>query len=220
MGEQQGLLGALDELSADVHAVSGYYPRPSRKDRIAVTMGQVGRCSRGCQAAHLFGTERDPYPVLQILAASGMGAGLAVITTAQADKTGADQVNGGEWFGHVHWVGMEMLMKKTYKTSLSPLQQKRLLRISLLLVVLLLLAIFFIPGKGLYFLRKEKRRIAEINAEKQALIEKNNALREEIKRLKTDERYLEEVARGQHGLLKKDEQVFDFSPKEQKKGQK
>jgi len=111
-------------------------------------------------------------------------------------------------------------MMKTYKTSLSPLQQKRLLRISLLLVVVLLLAIFFIPGKGLYFLHKEKRRIVDINAEKQALVEKNNALREEIKRLKTDERYLEEVARGERGLLKKDEQVFDFSPKEQKKGQK
>jgi len=111
-------------------------------------------------------------------------------------------------------------MKKTYKTSLSPLQQKRLLRISLLLVVVLLLAIFFIPGKGLYFLHKEKRRIVDINAEKQALVEKNNTLREEVKRLKNDERYLEEVARGERGLLKKDEQVFDFSPKEQKKGQK
>lgn len=111
-------------------------------------------------------------------------------------------------------------MKKTYKTSLTPLQQKKLLRVSLLLVVILLLALFFAPGKGLYFLRKEKLRVAEINADKQAMIEKNNALREEIKRLKTDERYLEEVARDQHGLLKKDEQVFDFSPKEPKKDRK
>jgi cell division protein FtsB len=112
------------------------------------------------------------------------------------------------------------MMKKRYKTSLTPLQQKKLLRISLLLAVLLVLAIFFTPGKGLYFLQKEKLRVAEINADKQATKEKNNALREEIKRLKTDERYLEEVAREQHGLLKKDEQVFDFSPKESKKERK
>ena len=79
------------------------------------------------------------------------------------------------------------------------------------------LAIFFTPGKGLYFLRKQKIQVAALNAEKQELVEKNNALREEIKRLKTDVHYLEEVAREQHGLLKKDEMVFDFSPKEQKK---
>jgi cell division protein FtsB len=112
------------------------------------------------------------------------------------------------------------LIKRTYKTSLTPLQQKKLLRVSLLLGVLLLLAIFFAPGRGLYFLHQEKQRVAEINADKKAMTEKNNALREEIKRLKTDERYLEEVARQQHGLLKKEEQVFDFSPKESKKERK
>lgn len=60
-------------------------------------------------------------------------------------------------------------------------------------------------------------QVAALNAEKQALVKKNNALREEIKRVTTDVRYLEEVAREQHGLLKKDEMVFDFSPKERKK---
>ncbi|MCX5870975.1 MAG: septum formation initiator family protein [Deltaproteobacteria bacterium] len=110
-------------------------------------------------------------------------------------------------------------MKRTYKTSLSPLQQKKLYRISLLLVVIFLLALFFTPDKGLFFLRRQKMRVVALNAEKQKLVEKNNALREEIKRVTTDVRYLEEVAREQHGLLKKDEMVFDFSPKEQKKRQ-
>ncbi|MBU0665129.1 MAG: septum formation initiator family protein [Proteobacteria bacterium] len=109
-----------------------------------------------------------------------------------------------------------MFMKRTYKTSLSPLQQKKLCRISLLLLIILLLAIFFTPGKGLYFLRKQKLQVVALNAEKQELVEKNTALREEIKRLKTDVHYLEEVAREQRGLLKKDEMVFDFSPKAQK----
>jgi cell division protein FtsB len=108
-------------------------------------------------------------------------------------------------------------MKKTYKPSLSPLQQKRMFQFSLLLVVLLLAFIFFAPGKGLLFLRQQKMQVEALHAEKQELVEKNNALREEINRVKTDVNYLEEVARGQHGLLKKDEMVFDFSPKERKK---
>ncbi len=108
-------------------------------------------------------------------------------------------------------------MKRTYKISLSPLQQKKLYRIFLLLVAIFLLVLFFTPGKGLFFLRRQKMQVIALNAEKQKLAEKNNVLREEIKRVTTDVRYLEEVAREQHGLLKKDEMVFDFSPKEQKK---
>jgi cell division protein FtsB len=117
------------------------------------------------------------------------------------------------------WLGFleEILMKRSYKISLSPLQQKKFYRISLLLVGILLLALFFTPGKGLFFLRKQKMQVAALSAEKQELTKKNNALREEIKRVTTDVRYLEEVAREQHGLLKKDEMVFDFSPKERKK---
>lgn len=111
-------------------------------------------------------------------------------------------------------------MKKTYKTSLSPLQQKKLVRISLLLALLFVVALFFMPGKGLYFQWKQKQQVAAINAEKEALVKKNEALREDIQRLKTDERYLEQVAREQRGLLKKDEQVFDFSRKEQQRKQK
>ncbi|MFH2122866.1 MAG: septum formation initiator family protein [Pseudomonadota bacterium] len=111
-------------------------------------------------------------------------------------------------------------MKKTYKTSLSPLQQKKLCRISLLLFIILLLSIFFTPGKGLYFLRKQKLQVVALHAEKQDLMEKNTALREEIKRLNTDVDYLEEVAREQRGLLKKDEMVFDFSPQAHQKQRK
>ena len=97
------------------------------------------------------------------------------------------------------------------------MQQKKLYRISLLLVVIFLLVLFFAPGKGLFFLRRQKMQVVALNVEKQKLVEKNNVMREEIKRVTTDVRYLEEVAREQHGLLKKDEMVFDFSPKEQKK---
>ncbi len=108
-------------------------------------------------------------------------------------------------------------MKKTYKTSWSPDQQKRLVQVLIFFTVLVLLAIILAPGKGLLFLRNQKVQIASLHAEKQNLLQKNIALREEIKRMKTDVIFLEEVARGQHGLLKKDEIVFDFTPKEKKK---
>lgn len=108
-------------------------------------------------------------------------------------------------------------MKKKYKTSLSPLQQKRLYRFSFLLVILFLLLVFFLPGKGLFFLRQQKRKIEAINAEKQRMEEQNAELEKEVTRLKTDMRYLEDVARRQHGLLRKEEQVFEFSPHQKKK---
>lgn len=111
-------------------------------------------------------------------------------------------------------------MKKTYRTPLSPLQQKRLWRFSLLLGVLFLLALFFLPERGLYFQRKQSQRVAAADAEREALVKKNEALWEEINRLKSDERYLEEVARQQHGLLKKDERVFEFSSRDQPKKEK
>jgi len=188
-------------------------------------MAEFCCCSWRGKAAHLFRTERDPYPLLQALQAVLIRPGLSVVTTAQTDKAGTDQVNG--WLSEHDREAVlcrlllrileELSVKKTYKTSLSSVQQKKIIRISLLLVILLLLAVFFTPGKGLFFLRKQKEQVAVLRAENQELVEKNNALREEIKRVKTDKSYLEEVARSQHGLLKKDEVVFDFSPKEKRK---
>ena len=48
------------------------------------------------------------------------------------------------------------------------------------------------------------------------LEQQNRDLQAEIEQLKNDAEYLEQVAREKHGLLKKNEMVFDFS-KEKKK---
>jgi cell division protein FtsB len=111
----------------------------------------------------------------------------------------------------------DVSMKRTYTTPLSPLQRKKILRLALLLLFVLFLALFLTPGKGLYFLRKQKKEVSEISAEKLELTIKNDELREDIQKLQTDMNYLEEVARKQHGMLKKDEKVFDFSSREEKK---
>ena len=46
---------------------------------------------------------------------------------------------------------------------------------------------------------------------------KNAELTKDIKRLQSDDTYLEEVARKKHGLLKKNETVYEFDPPKKKK---
>ncbi len=60
-----------------------------------VTIGQVSRGSWGREAAHLFWAEGNPYAIFQTLTAFRDGLNLTVITAAQTDKTGADQINRG-----------------------------------------------------------------------------------------------------------------------------
>jgi cell division protein FtsB len=86
-----------------------------------------------------------------------------------------------------------------------------------LVLVFFLLWIFFAPGRGLlHYLRlhKEMNALTEENSQ---LDERNTELSEDIKRLRSDDKYLEEVARKKHGLLKKDETVFEFEPPKKKK---
>jgi len=83
--------------------------------------------------------------------------------------------------------------------------------ISLVVVALLfLLWIFFAPGRGFFHYRKLQREIAALTEENARLETKNVELSEDIKRLQSDDAYLEEVARKKHGLLKKNETVFEF----------
>ncbi|KAF0187992.1 MAG: hypothetical protein FD168_2103 [Desulfobulbaceae bacterium] len=67
---------------------------------MAVTIGQVS-CGSWCgEAAHLFRTEGNPYTISQALTAFTIGLNLTVITAAQPDKAGADQINRGVLCGH------------------------------------------------------------------------------------------------------------------------
>ncbi|MDX9833906.1 MAG: septum formation initiator family protein [Desulfobulbus sp.] len=93
-----------------------------------------------------------------------------------------------------------------------------LLRIlGLVVVALLLLWVLFAPGRGYYHFRKMQREIDMLAAENSRLEARNLILSEDIKRLKSDEIYIEEIARKKHGLLKKDETVFEFTPRTKKR---
>ncbi|MBT8328469.1 MAG: septum formation initiator family protein [Desulfofustis sp.] len=103
------------------------------------------------------------------------------------------------------------MLRKKPKKKLTPLQENRLLKIIITLVVLTIAWLLFAPGSGVYSLVKQNNRMAELERQTEALIKSNEELQAEIERLKHDQAYLEQVAREKYGLLKKNERVFDFS---------
>ena len=108
-------------------------------------------------------------------------------------------------------------MKRKPKKKLTPLQQNRLLKVVLVLVIASILWLLFAPGTGMYSLLKLRSKASRLEVETQELSRTNDELRQEIERLKNDPEYLEQIAREKYGLVKKNEQVFDFSksPKKQ-----
>ena len=107
-------------------------------------------------------------------------------------------------------------MKKKPKKPLTPLQQNRLLKIIILLVVFSVAWVFFAPGTGVFSLLKVRNRALELEAQNEELLRVNTELQEEIDRLRNDDEYLERIAREKYGMLKKNEQVFDFSSSKEK----
>ena len=103
------------------------------------------------------------------------------------------------------------MLRKKPKKKLTPLQENRLLKIIIVLVVLTIVWLLFAPGTGVYSLVKQNNKMAELERQTEILINSNEELRAEIERLKHDQAYLEQVAREKYGLLKKNERVFDFS---------
>jgi cell division protein FtsB len=84
-------------------------------------------------------------------------------------------------------------------------------------VALLFLAwVLFAPGRGFFHYRKLQREIAVLTEENARLETRNVELSKDIKRLQSDDAYLEEVARKKHGLLKKNETVYEFDPPKKK----
>ena len=85
-----------------------------------------------------------------------------------------------------------------------------------LVACLLVLWILFAPGRGLLSYLQLRREVATLSEENSHLLSKMVAMNAEMERLKSDNAYLEQVAR-KNGMLKKDEMVFDFSKPPKKK---
>lgn len=97
-------------------------------------------------------------------------------------------------------------------------QEKKILwALGLIVAAFFLLWILFAPGRGYFHYRKLQREITALTKENNQLEAKNAELTKDIKRLQSDDTYLEEVARKKHGLLKKNETVYEFDPPKKKK---
>lgn len=95
-------------------------------------------------------------------------------------------------------------------------EKKMLWFLGAIVTVFLLLWIFFAPGRGFFHFRKLQKEITTLAEENSRLEAKNAELTQDIKRLQSDDAYLEEVARKKHGLLKKNETVFEFETPKKK----
>ena len=97
------------------------------------------------------------------------------------------------------------------RQNLSAQQEGRVIKIVLVLLVLAVLWIIFAPGSGVVTLMSKRSQLDKLQQETTRIEEQIEQLQDNINRLQNDPKYLEEVARKDFGLLKKNEKVYDFS---------
>lgn len=104
------------------------------------------------------------------------------------------------------------------KQSGLTLSERRLVkRVLILMAIAGLLWLVFAPGWGILHYRRLHDRMETLARENESLEKRNAELKKEIERLKTDDAYLEEIARQKYGMLKENETVYEFKPSDKKK---
>ena len=103
------------------------------------------------------------------------------------------------------------------RRQLSDRERRTLRRVVLLFLLLGILWLLLAPGHGLLRYRGLQHQIRSLAEENQVLERRNAELEEEIRRLQSDDRYLEELARKKYGLLRENESVYEFKPSRKKK---
>jgi cell division protein FtsB len=93
----------------------------------------------------------------------------------------------------------------------SPLQKERFVRLFGALLIVILAWLLFAPGAGIFSWWTKRSELSTLEGETSQLEAANTLLQKDIDRLANDPAYLEELARKEHHLLRKNEQVFDFS---------
>ena len=85
------------------------------------------------------------------------------------------------------------------------------MKIVIALLVIAVLWIFFAPGGGIVTLLGKRSELTKLEQDKVRIEQHMQTLQKDIDRLNNDLSYLEEIARKEYGLLKKNEKVYDFS---------
>ncbi len=101
-----------------------------------------------------------------------------------------------------------MSLKSLFQ-QLNKSERRRIILVTILTFSLTTAWVLFSPQGVLQYYHL-KKKIETANNENQELREKNLELRQEIEKLKNNSDYLEEVARKELGLIKKNEIVFTF----------
>jgi len=97
-------------------------------------------------------------------------------------------------------------------SGLSPQDKKKIKLV--VFAILLLLGVWMIWSPyGLKKAMETRNDLKSVHEKNKLLREKNSALEEEITRLKSDPKYVEEIARKKHGMVKENEMVFEFEEK-------
>ena len=93
--------------------------------------------------------------------------------------------------------------------------KKRRIFILIIIFLLILGSLTFFGEKGILNLLRLRMEMVRVKEKNSQLEGENQRLREEIKRLQSDKRYIEEIARKELGMIKEGEIIyqFDTSPK-------
>ncbi|HIJ78187.1 MAG: septum formation initiator family protein [Desulfobulbaceae bacterium] len=94
-------------------------------------------------------------------------------------------------------------------------ERKKIILLSTLIFLIVGAWSIFGPFGALKYYRVAGE-LKEVQTRNKGLTQANDNLRKEIIKLRTDPAYLEEVARKEFGLLKKNEVVYDFKPHEKR----
>jgi len=95
-------------------------------------------------------------------------------------------------------------------------KKKRFLLLALGFFLILGLITFFGENGILHLLRlkKEMGGIKEANLQ---LVKENEELKEEVRKLKQEKKYIEEIARKELGMVKEGEIIYQFEPSDRDK---
>jgi cell division protein FtsL len=100
------------------------------------------------------------------------------------------------------------------------MKKKRILLFIFLIFLILGLLTFF-GDKGILHLLRLQKELARIKGMNTKMEEENRQLREEVKRLQHEKRYIEEIARKELGMVKEGEIIYQFDfPDDRKENSK
>jgi len=103
-------------------------------------------------------------------------------------------------------------MRKKQNQGLNKREKRAIARIAIFIFLVSLIILAFAPGRSLYTQYKIKKEIEAQTARNHQVEQRNQQLSKEIEKLKTDDAYLEQLARQKHGMLKKNEEVYNLKP--------